>query len=108
MSNRVDFRRKSGYQREEELNRVDRQAEGEIQPDGEEIDPELRKYEARRKITRMVIVRLIMCAMLIWTVIRFAMPIGMRILLIVVVLMIIGTMVPVLATLKTTLKYEDE
>ena len=92
-------------QQEEEL---DRQAAGEAQPEEEAVDPELRKYEARRKIARMVIVRLIMCAMLIWTVIRFAMPVAMRILLIAVVAMILGTMVPVLMTLRTTLKYEDE
>ena len=92
-------------QQEDEL---DRQAEGKARPEAESEDPELRKYEARRKITRMVIVRILMCAMLVWTVIRFEMPVAMRILLIAVVAMILGTMVPVLMTLKTTLKYEDE
>ena len=69
---------------------------------------ELRKYEARRKITRMVIIRMVMCALLLWTAFWFAMPVAMRILLVGVVVMIMGTMVPVLMTLKTTLKYEDE
>ena len=69
---------------------------------------EMRKYEARRKITRMVIIRMVMCALLLWTAFWFAMPVAMRILLAGVVVMIMGTMVPVLMTLKTTLKYEDE
>ena len=69
---------------------------------------EMRKYEARRKITRMVIIRMVMCALLLWTAFWFAMPVAMRILLVGVVVMIMGTMVPVLMTLKTTLKYEDE
>ena len=69
---------------------------------------ELRKYAARRKITRMVIIRMVMCALLLWTAFWFAMPVAMRILLVGVVVMIMGTMVPVLMTLKTTLKYEDE
>ena len=87
---------------------MDRLEKGEGQPEEDAGDPELRKYEARRKITRMVIIRLIMCAMLVWTVICFEMPIAMRLLLGAVVVMILGTMVPVLMTLKTTLKYEDE
>ena len=98
---------KSGYKREEEQAAA---ASQESQPQ-EPLDPEeieLRKYEARRKITRMVIMRLIMSAMLIWTAVWFDMPMAMRILLVAVVVMILGTMIPVLMTLKTTLKYEDE
>ena len=112
MSYRTGFKRKSGYERDEELAR--QAAEREQYPQAQsteetvEVDPELRKYEARRKITRMVIIRVIMCAMLLWTIIRFEMPTAMRVLLVVVILMILGTMMPVLSTLKTTLKYEDE
>ena len=98
---------KSGYKREEEQAAA---ADQDTQPQ-EPLDPEaveLKKYEARRKITRMVIMRLIMSAMLIWTAFWFAMPVAVRILLIAVVVMILGTMIPVLTTLKTTLKYEDE
>ena len=109
MSYRSGFRRKSSYERDEELAQQAAQMEQQPQPgDLPVVDPELRKYEARRKITRMVIIRAIMCAMLLCTAILADIPTAMRILLVVVILMILGTMVPVLATLKTTLKYEDE
>ena len=109
MSYRSGFRRKSSYERDEEL--AQQAAQMEQQPRSEDVpvvDPELRKYEARRKITRMVIIRAIMCAMLLCTAILADIPGAMRLLLLVVILMILGTMVPVLTTLKTTLKYEDE
>ena len=109
MSYRDGFRRKSSYERDEEL--AQQAALMEQQPRSEEtpvVDPELRKYEARWKITRMVIIRVIMCAMLLCTAVLADIPPAMRILLVVVILMILGTMVPVLSTLKTTLKYEDE
>ena len=109
MNYKNGFRRKSSYERDEEL--AQQAAQMEQQPQSEDIpvvDPELRKYEARRKITRMVIIRAIMCAMLLCTAILADIPGAMRILLVVVILMILGTMVPVLTTLKTTLKYEDE
>ena len=109
MSYRSGFRRKSSYERDEEL--AQQAAQMEQQPQSDDIpvvDPELRKYEARRKITRMVIIRVIMCVMLLCTAVLADLPTAMRILLVVVILMILGTMLPVLSTLKTTLKYEDE
>ena len=106
---RNGFRRKSSYERDEELAQLAAQMEQQPQvEDAVKVDPEMRKYEARRKITRMVIIRVIMCAMLLWTAVWFDIPTAMRILLVVVILMILGTMLPVLSTLKTTLKYEDE
>ena len=108
MSYRDGFRRKSSYQRDEELAQLDAQNEQQPQVEDNPVDPELLKYEARRKITRMVIIRVIMCAMLLCTAILADLPTAMRILLVVVILMILGTMLPVLSTLKTTLKYEDE
>ena len=103
---KYDFRRKSSFRKDEELN--EQQPAAFFDPDMTHEEREMRKYEARRKITRMVIIRLVMCALLLWTAFWFAMPVAMRILLVAVVVMILGTMVPVLMTLKTTLKYEDE
>ena len=103
---KYDFRRKSSFRKDEELN--EQQPAAFFDPDLTHEEREMRKYEARRKITRMVIIRLVMCALLLWTAFWFAMPVAMRILLVAVVVMILGTMVPVLMTLKTTLKYEDK
>ena len=103
---RHDFRRKSSFRKDEEM-KEQASAEPFVPPMTPE-EREMRKYEARRKITRMVIIRMVMCALLLWTAFWFAMPVAMRILLVGVVVMIMGTMVPVLMTLKTTLKYEDE
>ena len=103
---KYDFRRKSSFRKDEELN--EQQPAAFFDPDLTHEEREMRKYEARRKITRMVIIRLVMCALLLWTAFWFAMPVAMRILLVAVVVMILGTMVPVMMTLKTTLKYEDE
>ena len=103
---KYDFRRKSSFRKDEERNEQEPAAF--FDPDMTHEEREMRKYEARRKITRMVIIRLVMCALLLWTAFWFAMPVAMRILLVAVVVMILGTMVPVLMTLKTTLKYEDK
>ena len=100
------YRRKSSFRKDEELNEQEPAAL--FVPEMTHEEREMRKYEARRKITRMVIIRMVMCALLLWTAFWFAMPVAMRILLVGVVVMIMGTMVPVLMTLKTTLKYEDE
>ena len=69
---------------------------------------EMRKYEARRKITRMVIMRLILAALLVWTMIANELPVAVVLVLVAVIVMILGTMIPVLKVLKTDLKYEDE
>ena len=103
---KYDFRRKSSFRKDEELN--EQESAELFVPALTPEERELRKYEARRKITRMVIIRLVMCVLLLWTAFWFVMPVAMRILLVAVVVMILGTMVPVLMTLKTTLKYEDE
>ncbi|MBR3972605.1 MAG: hypothetical protein IKJ99_01480 [Oscillospiraceae bacterium] len=75
----------------------------------ENMDPEDRIYEAREKIKRMIIMRVIMAALLVWVIIRFRMPVAMIILLIVVILLILGTMIPAIQVMKTDLKEpEDE
>ena len=70
----------------------------------ENMDPEDRLYEARDKIKRMIIMRVIMAALLVWVIIRFRMPVAMVILLIAVILLILGTMIPAMKVLKTDLK----
>ena len=70
----------------------------------ENMDPEDRLYEAREKIKRMIIMRVIMAALLVWVIIRFRMPVAMIILLIVVILLILGTMRPAIKVMKTDLK----
>lgn len=74
----------------------------------EEMDPEEKKYEARRRIYRMVIMRVLISALLIWVIFWFHLPVGAAIFLAGVVVMILGTMVPVIAALRSTLKYDDE
>ena len=103
---RHDFRRKSSFRKDEELNEQET-AEFFVPPMTPE-ERELRKYEARRKITRMVIMRVILAALLVWTMIANKLPIGVVLVLVAVIVMILGTMIPVFKVLKTDLKYEDE
>lgn len=74
----------------------------------EEMDPEDRKYEARQRVYKMIIMRVLISALLIWVIFRFQMPVGASIFLALVVVMILGTMVPVILALRSTLKYDDE
>ena len=74
----------------------------------EKMDPEERKYEARRRITRMVIIRFILAALLVWVMVRNSLPFPVILVLIGVIVMILGTLIPVFKVLKTDLKYEDE
>ena len=74
----------------------------------ENMDAEERKYEARRRVTRMVVMRLILAGLLVWVMVTNKLPVGMIALLVVVILVIIGSMVPVFQALKTDLQYEDE
>ena len=74
----------------------------------EQMDPEERKYEARRRIRRMVLMRVLMSALLVWVMVRNDLPFGVILLLIGVIVMILGSLVPVFHALKTDLKYEDE
>ena len=74
----------------------------------EQMDPEERKYEARRRITRMVITRVILAALLVWVMIANHLPFGVVVVLIGTIVMILGTLIPVFKVLKTDLKYEDE
>ena len=74
----------------------------------EKMDPEERKYEARRRITRMVIIRFILAALLVWVMVSNDLPFGVILLLIGVIFMIMGSLIPVFKALKTDLKYEDE
>ena len=102
---RHDFRRKSSFRKDEELNEQE-PAEFFVPPMTPE-ERELRKYEARRKITRMVIMRVILAGLIVWTMIANKLPVGVMLVLAVIV-MILGTMIPVFKVLKTDLKYEDE
>ena len=103
---KYDFRRKSSFRKDEELKE---QASAEpFVPAMTPEERELRKYEARRKITRMVIMRVILAALLVWTMIANKLPMGVVLVLVAVIVMIMGTMIPVLKVLKTDLKYEDE
>lgn len=74
----------------------------------ENMDPEDRKYEARRRVTRMVIIRLILAALLVWIIVTNKLPVGIIALLVIVILVILGSMLPVFQALKTDLRYEDE
>ena len=103
---RHDFRRKSSFRKDEELNE---QAPSEFfVPPMTPEERELRKYEARRKITRMVIMRVILAGLLVWTMIANKLPVAVVLVLVAVIVMILGTMIPVFKVLKTDLKYEDE
>ena len=74
----------------------------------EEMDPEERKYEARRRITRMVAMRIAMSVLLIWVIFQFELPAPMIAVLIGVIVLIIGTLFPVINALGSSLRYEDE
>ena len=74
----------------------------------EEMDPEERKYEAKRRVTRMIVIRIAMAVMLLWVIFRFELPVPMIALLIGVIVLILGTLAPVIAALRTSLRYEDE
>ena len=103
---RHDFRRKSSFRKDEEL-KEQASAEPFVPPMTPE-EREMRKYEARRKITRMVIMRVILSGLLVWTIIANKLPLGVALVLVAVIVMILGTMIPVFKVLKTDLKYEDE
>ena len=103
---KYDFRRKSSFRKDEEMNEQ-APAEPFVPPMTPE-ERELRKYEARRKITRMVIMRVILAGLIVWTMIANKLPVGVMLVLAAVIVMILGTMIPVLKVLKTDLKYEDE
>ena len=103
---RHDFRRKSSFRKDEEL-KEQASAEPFVPPMTPE-EREMRKYEARRKITRMVIMRVILAGLLVWTMIANNLPLGVVLVLVAVIVMILGTMIPVFKVLKTDLKYEDE
>ena len=103
---KYDFRRKSSFRKDEELNEQE-PAEFFVSPMTPE-ERELRKYEARRKITRMIIMRVILCGLLVWTMIANKLPVAVVLVLVAVIVMILATMIPVLQVLKTDLKYEDE
>lgn len=74
----------------------------------EQMEPEERKYEARRRITRMVTIRIAMAVILLWVIFRFELPGGMITVLVGVIALILGTLVPVITALRTVLRYEDE
>lgn len=74
----------------------------------DQMDPEERKYEARRRIIRMVVMRVILSALLLWVIFSNDLSIGMIVVLIAVIVVILASLIPVLAVFKTDLKYEDE
>ena len=74
----------------------------------EQMDPEERKYEAKRRITRMVAMRIALSVILLWVMIQFHLPVPVIAVLIGVIVLILGTLVPVVSALQTSLRYEDE
>ena len=74
----------------------------------EQMDPEERKYEAKRRITRMVAMRIALSVILLWVIIQFSLPVPVIAVLIGVIVLILGTLVPVVSALQTALRYEDE
>ena len=72
------------------------------------MDPEDRLYEARRRIRRMIAIRLALAALLVWIMFRFHLPIGVKILLAAVILMILLTAVPAFVVLRRELKDPEE
>ena len=103
---KYDFRRKSSFRKDEELNEQE-PAEFFV-PEMTPEERDMRKYEARRKITRMVIMRVIMAGLLVWVMIANKLPVAVVLVLVAVVVMILGTLIPVFKVLRTDLKYEDE
>ena len=103
---KYDFRRKSSFRKDEELK--EREAAEPFVPPMTPEEREMRKYEARRKITRMVIMRVILAGLIVWTMIANELPVGVMLVLAAVIVVILGTMIPVFKVLKTDLKYEDE
>ena len=101
-----DFRRKSSFRKDEEL-KEQAAAEPFVPPMTPE-EREMRKYEARRKITRMIIMRVILAGLIVWTMIANKLPMAVVLVLAAVIVMILGTLIPVLKVLKTDLKSEDE
>ena len=59
----------------------------------EQMDPEERKYEARRRIRRMVLMRVLMSALLVWVMVRNDLPFGVILLLIGVIVMLLGSLI---------------
>ena len=74
----------------------------------EEMEPEERKYEARRRITRMVAMRIAIAVVLLWVIFWFDLPGGMIAVLVGVIAMLLLTLAPVITALQTSLRYEDE
>ena len=72
------------------------------------MDPEERKYEAKRRITRVVAMRIALSVILLWVIIQFSLPVPVIAVLIGVIVLILGTLVPVVSALQTSLRYEDE
>lgn len=74
----------------------------------EQMDAEDRLYEAQTKIKRMIFMRVLMAALLVWVVIRFQMPVAMIAVLVGVIVVILLTMIPAIKVLKTDLKDPEE
>ena len=74
----------------------------------ESMDAEDRIYEAQSKIKRMIFMRVLVAALLMWVVIWFELPIAMVLLLIGVIAVILATMLPAIRVLKTDLKDPED
>ena len=74
----------------------------------ENMDAEDRVYEAQSKIKRMIFMRILLAAILVWVIIRFQMPAAMIVLMIGVIVVILATMIPAIRVLKTDLKDPEE
>ena len=74
----------------------------------ENMDAEDRIYEAQTRIKRMIFMRVMMAALLVWVIIRFQMPVAMIFVLIGVIIVILATMIPAIKVLKTDLEDPEE
>ena len=72
------------------------------------MDADDRRWEAQRKVKRMIFMRVALAALLVWVAFRFEMPTAMICLLIGVCLVILGTMIPAIKVLRTDLKDPEE
>ena len=74
----------------------------------EKMDPDDRRFEARDRVVKMIIMRIAISALLIWVIFTAELPVFAVVVLSVVIVLILGTLLPVLTALRTTLKDPDE
>ncbi len=71
------------------------------------MDREERKYEARRRVFRMILMRFLLAALLVWAICTSDLTLPVVLVLIGVIILILATMVPALIAVKSDLKYDE-